>query len=113
MLAAFSVRVSPTLRLDHVPDFRRDIRTAEPRDRANSRRQGHVDLGEMAVDDVDADKQQSALAQRGTQPLTDFALARCDGRLSVPRSVCTAVWCLAEFDSARVTGSRMSHVPAD
>jgi hypothetical protein len=45
------------LLLDHVPDFRGDIRPAEPRDGANAGRRGHVDFGEIAVDDVDADEQ--------------------------------------------------------
>src|SRR5258706_15073439 len=68
-------RLLAPLFLDHVPDFRRDIRAAEPGDGANAGWGGDVDLGEMAVDDVDADKQQSALAQRRAEALTDFALA--------------------------------------
>ncbi len=52
------------LGLDHVPDFRGDVRPAEPRDGADAGRRGHVDLGQVAVDDVNADKQQSARAQR-------------------------------------------------
>ena len=48
---------SAPLGLDAVPDPRRYIRAAEPRDRANTRRRGHVDLGEVAVDHIDADEQ--------------------------------------------------------
>src|SRR5450631_287173 len=66
----------PPLLLDHIPDLPSHIRSAEPRNRANSRRRGDVDLGEMAVDDVDADEQQSALAQRRAQRVADFALTR-------------------------------------
>src|SRR5450631_3198218 len=66
----------PPLLLDHVPDLRRHIRSAQSRNRANARWRRHVDLGEMAVDDVDADEQQSALAQAWAETLTDFALAR-------------------------------------
>src|SRR5450631_3537670 len=66
----------PPLLLDHIPYLRRDIRPAEPGDGADARRRGHVDLGEMAVDDVDADEQQSALAQAWAETLADFALAR-------------------------------------
>ena len=65
-----------------VPDLRGDVRTSKLGDRPNTRRRGDVDLGEIAVDDIDADKQQSALAQCGTDPLTDLALAgRQIGRL--------------------------------
>jgi len=39
------------------PDLRRDIRPAEPGDGADARRRGDVDLGEVAVDHVDADEQ--------------------------------------------------------
>ena len=64
-----------SLRLDHVPDFGGDIRLAEPRDAPDAARRGHVDFREIAVDDVDADEQQSALAQRRAQCLADLALA--------------------------------------
>src|ERR1700704_556414 len=57
----------PPLLLDHIPNLRRDIRPAELGDGADAGRRGHVDLGETAVDDVDADEQQSALAQRRAQ----------------------------------------------
>src|SRR5436853_4786334 len=66
----------PPLLLNHVPDFRGDVRPAKARDGADAGWRGHVDFGEVAVDDVDADEQQSALAQRRTQCFADFALAR-------------------------------------
>ena len=50
------------LRLDGVPDRDREIGAAEPLDRADAGRRGDVDLGEMAVDHVDADEEQPALA---------------------------------------------------
>src|ERR1700744_5031300 len=71
------------LRLDRVPDFYSDVRTAEPRDRANARRRRHVDFGEIAVDDIEADEQQPTLAQRRADGRADFAFAlRKFGRLS-------------------------------
>src|ERR1700687_3722686 len=66
---------SGPLVLDRVPDPGRDIRAAEPGDGADAGRRGDVDLGEVAVDDVDADEQQSALAQAWPQRRADFALA--------------------------------------
>src|SRR5674476_842923 len=47
------VGLAPLL-LDHVPDHRRDVRPAEPGNGADAGRRGDVDLGEIAVDDVDA-----------------------------------------------------------
>ena len=51
------------LGLDGIPDFCGHIRTVQPRDGANAGRRGDVDLGEVAVDHVDADEQQAELAQ--------------------------------------------------
>jgi hypothetical protein len=42
-------RLGPLL-LDRIPDHRRDIRAAEPRDGAEAGRRRDVDLGEIAVD---------------------------------------------------------------
>src|SRR5450432_1075039 len=75
-MAARSQSQLPPLLLDHVPDHRRYIRAAEPGNGADAGRGGDVDLGEIAVDDVDADEQQSALAQAWAQFGADFALAR-------------------------------------
>src|ERR1700745_4293802 len=47
--------------LDHVPDPRRDVRAAQPRNGADAGGRGDVDLGQVAVDHVDADEQQPAL----------------------------------------------------
>jgi hypothetical protein len=55
------------LRLDGIPDQGRDVRPAEPRNGANTRRRRHIDLGEVAVDHDD-DKQQPTLA--GLMPIT-------------------------------------------
>ena len=45
-----------TLLLDAVPDHCSNVRAAEARDGANARRRGDVDLGEIALDQIDADK---------------------------------------------------------
>src|SRR5579871_4125446 len=50
------------LRLDLVPDQRRDVRAAEILDRADAGWRGDVDLGEIVADHVDADEQKPALA---------------------------------------------------
>src|SRR3954454_6466175 len=50
------------LLLDRIPDLRRHIRPAEPCDGADAGGGGDVDLGQVAVDHVDADEQQAALA---------------------------------------------------
>jgi hypothetical protein len=71
---AARLRLLP-LFLDLVPDQRRDVGAAEILHRADAGRRGDVDLGEEAVDHVDADKQQAALAQRRPEPGADFALA--------------------------------------
>src|SRR6185437_749407 len=67
---------------DRVPDLRRDVGSAEAGDGADAGRRGYVDLGEIAVDHVDADKQQSALSQLRAERRADFPLARREvGRL--------------------------------
>ena len=48
---------------------------AEILDRADAGRRGDVDLGEEAVDHVDADEEKPALAQRRPEPGADLALA--------------------------------------
>ena len=63
------------LRLDLVPDQRRDVGAAEILDRADAGRRGDVDLGEEVADHVDADEQQPALAQRRAEAFADVALA--------------------------------------
>jgi hypothetical protein len=47
---------SAPLLLDRVPDHRRHIRPAQPRDGADAGGRGDVDLGEVADDHVDADE---------------------------------------------------------
>src|SRR5215831_2586185 len=42
--------------LDSIPDRRRNVRAAEALDGANAGGRSHVDLGEIAVDHVDAGK---------------------------------------------------------
>src|SRR5262249_37821819 len=70
-------------RPDLVPDHHRDVRAAEILHRADAGRRGDVDLGEEAVDHVDADEQQAALAQRRAESCADLTLARIElGRLS-------------------------------
>jgi|SRR5580658_8821873 hypothetical protein len=49
----------PDLRLDCVPDHGGDVRAAEALDDADAGRRGDVDLGKIAVDHVDARKQQA------------------------------------------------------
>ena len=68
--------------LDLVPDQRRDVRPAEILDGADAGRRGDVDLGELAVDHVDADEHQAALAQRRADGRADLALALASVRLS-------------------------------
>src|SRR5712691_12795045 len=64
------------LGLDLVPDHRCDVRPAESLDRPDAGRRGDVDLGEEAVDHVDADEQEPALAQRRPDRRANLALAR-------------------------------------
>src|SRR5437879_5648161 len=63
------------LRLDGIPDLSSDVRPAESGDGADAGGAGDVDLGKIAVDHVDADEQQSSLAQRGAERGADFAFA--------------------------------------
>src|SRR5262245_39783124 len=50
--------------LDLVPDHGRHVGAAEVLDRPDAGRRGDVDLGEVAVDHVDTDEEEPALAQR-------------------------------------------------
>src|ERR1700742_4231404 len=63
------------LLLDRIPDHRRHVRAAETGNGADARRRGDVDLGEVAVDHVDADEQEPALAQLRRQRGANLALA--------------------------------------
>src|SRR4051812_12458663 len=63
------------LGLDGIPDLRSHVGAVETLDRADARRRRHVDLGEVAVDHVDADEQQAALAQRRAERGADLTLA--------------------------------------
>src|SRR5579864_8892668 len=59
------------LRLDAVPDHDGNVRAAQAFDGADSRRRGHVDFGEAAIDHVDAGKHEPTLPQRRPKPLAD------------------------------------------
>src|SRR5215475_8771223 len=63
------------LGLDLVPDQCRDVGPAKILDRANARRRGDIDFGQIAVDHVNADEQQAALTQRRSDALADLDLA--------------------------------------
>ena len=69
------MRESVALRFDLVPDQRRHVGSAEILDGANSGGRGDIDFGEIAVDHVDADEQQAALAQGRADPLADLGFA--------------------------------------
>src|ERR1043166_4396383 len=62
--------------LNLIPNQRRDIRAAKPLDRPDAGRRSDVDLGQIAVDHVDAHEQEATLAQRRPEPRADLALAR-------------------------------------
>src|SRR6516225_12160154 len=64
------------LGLDLVPDQRGNIGAAEIFHGADAGRRGDVDLGEKAVDHVDANEQQTPLAQSRSELGADFTLAR-------------------------------------
>src|ERR1700759_2119312 len=51
--------------LDSVPDLCGDVGAIESRDRPNAGRRRHIDFSEIAVDDVDTDKQKPAFLQFG------------------------------------------------
>src|SRR5260370_1218458 len=59
--------------LDRVPDERLQSAPVEPVDLLNAGRRGHVDLGQIVADDVDADEEQALPAQRRTDRRADFA----------------------------------------
>src|SRR5262249_35118190 len=63
------------LRLDVVPDHRRNVWPAHVFDRPNAGGRCNVDFREIAVDHVDANEQQASLTQGGTDPLADFSFA--------------------------------------
>ena len=56
----------------------REIGPADAFERAQPRRRGHVDLGQPAVDHVDADEDQPAPFQLRPEPRADFLLARVE-----------------------------------
>src|SRR5437660_3987275 len=62
-------------RLDRVPDRRREIDAVEPGDLLDAGRRGHVDLGHVIADDVDADKYQPLLSEARPDRGADVALA--------------------------------------
>ena len=64
------------LGLDRVPDRHGEIGAAEPLDRADAGRRGDVDLGQIAVDHVDADEQKAAPLELRPDRRADLALAR-------------------------------------
>src|SRR5258708_15715851 len=61
--------------LDRIPDERLQSAPVEPVDLTNAGRRGHVDLGQIVADDVDADEEQALPAQRRTDRRTDLAFA--------------------------------------
>src|SRR5262249_9879909 len=81
-----------------VPVHGRHVRTAEIFHRADARRRGDVDFGEVTVDHVYADEEQPALAQRGADALADVALAR--GQLGFLRNTA------AHHVGAQIVGHR-------
>src|SRR6516225_9981239 len=54
-------RLSPAFCLDPVPDHGGNVRPAEILDCPDTGGRGHIDLGEIAVDHVDADEEKLAL----------------------------------------------------
>ena len=73
---------APPLGLDRVPDRHREIGAAQALDGAQAGRRGHVDLGQIAVDHVDADEQQAAPLQLRPDAGANLLLAR--GQLGLP-----------------------------
>src|SRR5262245_63925443 len=66
------------LRLNLVPDQRRHIGPTKIFDCANSSRRSDIDFGQIAVDHVNSDEQQTTLAQRRADTLADLNLAFCE-----------------------------------
>ena len=64
------------LGFDTVPDHGSRIGTAEVLDRADAGWGCHIDLGEVTVDHIDADKEKPAFAQRRPDSRANLALAR-------------------------------------
>jgi hypothetical protein len=64
------------LRLDLVPDRLLDLDAVEARNFLQAGRRGHVDLGEVVADHVDAHEEQAPLSQIGADGGADVMLAR-------------------------------------
>src|SRR5437763_16277423 len=62
--------------LDRVPDVARQVDAVETGDLLDAGRRGHVDLGQVIADHVDADEDEALVAQRGADRGADVALAR-------------------------------------
>src|SRR5215471_3888418 len=66
----------PPLGLDLIPDECSCVRPTKILHGADARRRGDVDLGEIAADHVDADKEEPTLAQGLSDASTNLAVAR-------------------------------------
>src|SRR6266540_1467040 len=64
------------LRLDLLPDQDRNIRSAYVLYSADACRRGDIDLRQIAVDRVKADKEEAAFTKRGSKRRADLALTR-------------------------------------
>src|SRR6516165_9684757 len=62
-------------RFNRVPDLRRDLDTAKPRDLLDAGRRSDVDLSQPVADNVDADKNEPLSAQSRADRSADLAVA--------------------------------------
>src|SRR5256885_3374099 len=96
---------------DHVPDHRGHVRAVKILDGADSGRGGDIDLGEEAVDHVDADKDQSAFAQGRADPGADVAFALGEAgllRSAAPHHVGAQIVC--RWQDRKSTRLNSSHL---
>src|SRR3546814_7569856 len=79
-----SRRTRPPLLLetpfDRVPDQAGDIGAVEPLDLLDAGRRGHVDLGEPVAEHVDADEDESLIAQRRPDRTAEFQIGSASWR---------------------------------
>src|SRR5438067_326302 len=68
---------SAPARFDPVPDHGGDVGPAEILYRTDAGGRRDVDLGQIAVDHIDADEEKVALPQGRPEPIADLALPRC------------------------------------
>src|SRR5262245_42801917 len=104
--------ISSPLRLDGIPDQRRDIGAAEAFELADAGWRGDVDLGEELADHVDADEKEAALLEDGPDALADFAVALGHLALLGPAADMHVGACLA-FGRDAVDGADADAVDED